>query len=315
MVFRLDVEDRATGLIDGHSARLAAYKGHDGGFVHQPQFALRPVLLRVGVIDDRGIEEHAAVGQDAMKIAGQRAEVSEGITAFVLGEPPLNAVGKRVAVGGVERQFPAGWLARQDHPPRPDEGHGLVDVEPPRAGVVEPERERAGGNHEHPGGDVVLAGPQVAIFRAFEVLLGDAEHEADREAVRDVRRAVQGVEIEEVSRTFGRGRVELDDLFRFLADGINDPAGGLQVVERDCLGDLVHPHHVLALDVHAAGQAEVPIERAGQVVMLDSFCRTDHRIHEDQEVVRAIVLLLMVQEEVHEGLLESDHGNTANEYF
>jgi hypothetical protein len=38
------------------------------------------------------------------------------------------------------------------------------------------------------------------------------------------------------------------------------------------------------------------------------LCRTDHCIHEDQEVVCAVMFLLVFEKKIHEGLLESDHG-------
>jgi hypothetical protein len=42
--------------------------------------------------------------------------------------------------------------------------------------------------------------------------------------------------------------------------------------------------------------------------MLDMLCRADHCIHEDQEMVGAVMLLLMLEKKIHEGLLKSDHS-------
>jgi hypothetical protein len=38
------------------------------------------------------------------------------------------------------------------------------------------------------------------------------------------------------------------------------------------------------------------------------LCRADYCIHEDQEMVGAVVLLLMLDKEIHKGLLKSDHS-------
>jgi len=38
------------------------------------------------------------------------------------------------------------------------------------------------------------------------------------------------------------------------------------------------------------------------------LCGTDHCVHEDQEVVCAVMSLLVLEKKIHEGLLEPDHG-------
>jgi hypothetical protein len=38
------------------------------------------------------------------------------------------------------------------------------------------------------------------------------------------------------------------------------------------------------------------------------LCGTDHGVHEGQEVVGAVMSLLVLKQKIHEGLLESDHG-------
>ncbi len=256
------------------------------------------------MIDHGRIHEHAAVGQHPVKIGGQRAEVAEGVLALVLRYPILNALGERQVVGGVEGQLPGVGFAGEYHPPRLDERHCFVDVEPPRARVFQPQGKRAGGDNEHPGGDIIPAGAEAPVLRPFEVPLGDAEEEADRQPVRDVRRAVQRIEIDEVS-AFG---IQVDDFRRLLADGLDYPARGFQIVDGDFVGDLVHPHHVFTLDVDIPGRAEQSLQRAGQIIILNALGRADDGVHQDQEVIRSIVPFLVLQQEIIECLLEAAHG-------
>ena len=59
------------------------------------------------------------------------------------------------------------------------------------------------------------------------------------------------------------------------------------------MGDIVHFHDFLALNIGAAGQAQVALQGPGAVVELNALgCRYD-RIHEHQKVKGAVVFFLM----------------------
>src|SRR4030065_1934274 len=75
----------------------------------------------------------------------------------------------------------------------------------------------------------------------------------------------------------------------------------------DLMGDLIHSHDIFALHVFPTCEAEIALEGPRQIVILDVLCRADHCIHENQEVVGAVVTLLKLQEENHEGLLQAHH--------
>ena len=60
-------------------ARLTAHEGDHVGFIHKAQLALGPVLFRVRMIDDGGIHEHAAVGQQTVEIPCQCPQVPEDV--------------------------------------------------------------------------------------------------------------------------------------------------------------------------------------------------------------------------------------------
>jgi hypothetical protein len=42
--------------------------------------------------------------------------------------------------------------------------------------------------------------------------------------------------------------------------------------------------------------------------VFDVFRGTNQGIHQDQKMVRAVVLLLVIEQKIHEGLFEADHG-------
>ena len=77
----------------------------------------------------------------------------------------------------------------------------------------------------------------------------------------------------------------------------------------DLVGDLVHVEDLFALDVGRAGQAQVPPEGAGEVVVLDALGGVEEGVHQDEEMIGPVVTLLVLQEEVHERLLELQHDN------
>ena len=79
-------------------------------------------------------------------------------------------------------------------------------------------------------------------------------------------------------------------------------------MDRNLLRDLIHTHDILTLHVDLTRQAEISSQGTRQIVVLDMLCRADHCIHEDQEMVGAVMSLLVLQKKIHEGLLESDHG-------
>ena len=80
-------------------------------------------------------------------------------------------------------------------------------------------------------------------------------------------------------------------------------------MDDDLVGDLVHAHDVFALHVDAARRTEVSLQGAGQIVLLYVLGRAGDRVHEDQEVVGPVVLFLMLQQEIGEGLFKFDHGS------
>ena len=96
-----------------------------------------------------------------------------------------------------------------------------------------------------------------------------------------------------------------NDVLGLFAHCRDDPAGGLQIVEDDLLGNLVHAHDVFALHIDTAGGAEVSLQCAGQIVLLDMLGRAGDRVHQDQEVVCAIVPFLMMEEESWRRFLQS----------
>ena len=85
-----DAQDRRPLLVDGAPAGFTAHEGDHGRLVHEPQFPLRPVLGRVRVVDDGRVQEQPAVGQDAVEIPGQGAEVSEGVFLLFFRDPVPN---------------------------------------------------------------------------------------------------------------------------------------------------------------------------------------------------------------------------------
>lgn len=61
MAGRRDVEDARADFVDGVTAGFPGHEGDDIRLVHEPQLAVRPVLVGIGMVDDRRVHEQAAV--------------------------------------------------------------------------------------------------------------------------------------------------------------------------------------------------------------------------------------------------------------
>ena len=110
---RADVEGRPlVGLLPGRCRGWAcpcssiasppasqAMNDDDGGLVHQPQLAVGPVLLGIGMVDDGRVEEHAAVDQDAVEIARPGRPCSGRRTCFSFSCEPVLDAGRRRSRG------------------------------------------------------------------------------------------------------------------------------------------------------------------------------------------------------------------------
>jgi hypothetical protein len=73
------------------------------------------------------------------------------------------------------------------------------------------------------------------------------------------------------------------------------------------MSNLVHAHHVLALDIDIARKSQVPFEGSGKVILLNVFGGVDQSIHQNEKMVGPVMPFLMLKQKIHEGLFEAYH--------
>ena len=254
---RLDVEDSAPAVARRTPGRLGDERER-GRFVEHPQFALRVPAVA-------GIEEDAAIEQVAVEVRDQRAGVARAVGAVRRGVVDLEPV--HVALGAIGPAEVVPLVDAVDPAARRGVNLGVGEQELADRGL---EREAvhavAGGVDQH-GARAVhdVAGAQLAVSRLQAVLKRAAafarhasqhrEDGADIDVGVDVRRAVQGVEVEHV---LARGLIlrRRHDVLVLLRDQHGELAGPAQHAVERLVRELVEPLHLLAVHVLAPGVAQ-----------------------------------------------------------
>ena len=124
------------------------------------------------------------------------------------------------------------------------------------------------------------------------------------QVVGDVGGAVHGVVIDEIPPA---PDIHRDDLLLFIAHGMDDPAGSLEIMLDELIGDFIHLHDFFALDIDRAGQSEIFAQRARQIIVLDALGGVHDRVHQDQKMIGAVMAFLMFEQKVYEGLFDLEH--------
>ena len=275
-VFRCDVEHPLTSCAGG-AAGLLDEKRHRVGLVELPQRA------RVsGVTGVARIEEHAAAGQDSMRLGDKRCDPSH-VEVF---SPGPSAAGLTFADIALHRRLPESLIARVDSEFRCSGGYPdiLTGQDEFAHRAIKRERVHAGADTQHqhrrravdgiPGTD--LFGAWLEIVRRLRIgsrvrSAKDRKDAARRRIHVDVRRALKRVERQKVLplRILRRHVVRLGHLRGDHSGDLAAPLGGTQealvgshVRHTERCTELAHGHPVgdrLARQRHVENQ---PIEIA-----------------------------------------------------